>query len=267
MHRAVAGYHRMFFERNIAVDIPSARELDPAKLRQYKLVIVPYPILLTQTMAHALEQYAAEGGRLFIEARAGWVDEQGHAQPVLPGFGWHKMAGVRESQVLPASQPRVSWTGKGTFAGMAFEEQFTALAPDAKVAATFADGAPAAYEHAYRKGKVIVLGTFAGEANAVQPVDHHPLGDILADWGGLARPQLTASSFVELRRMKSPRGEIMFLFNHGKDQATVDYTADLPASPRRLTELITGAAIAGNKRLGLSMMIPASSVRVYRIDY
>jgi len=27
IHRAVAGYHRMFFERNIDVDVPSAREL------------------------------------------------------------------------------------------------------------------------------------------------------------------------------------------------------------------------------------------------
>ena len=62
IHRAVAGYHRMFFERNIAVDIPSAREMTAASLGRYKLVIVPYPLLLTRQMADALEAYVRAGG-------------------------------------------------------------------------------------------------------------------------------------------------------------------------------------------------------------
>ena len=37
MHRAVAGYHRLFFERNIPVDFPSARELSVEGLRRYAL--------------------------------------------------------------------------------------------------------------------------------------------------------------------------------------------------------------------------------------
>ncbi|MBE3088166.1 MAG: beta-galactosidase, partial [Chloroflexi bacterium] len=109
MHRAVAGYHRMFFERNIPVDIPSARELSADRLRRYTLVIVPYPILLTAQTAATLEQYVTNGGHLFVEARPGWQDDRGHAEPVLPGFGWHRMFGVRESEVLPVKQVGVRW--------------------------------------------------------------------------------------------------------------------------------------------------------------
>ena len=104
MHRAVAGYHRMFFERNIPVDIPSARELSAESLRRYKLVIVPYPILLTAQMASALEQYAKAGGRLFVEARPGWQDERGHAEPYVPGFDWHASSASANPRCCPRSR-------------------------------------------------------------------------------------------------------------------------------------------------------------------
>jgi hypothetical protein len=267
MHRSAAGYHRMFFERNIAVDFPSARELDPQKLRAYKLVIVPYPLLLTEQMAKVLEQYVIDGGHLFVEARPGWVDEQGHAQPILPGFGWEKMAGVRESQMLPGKTFNVQW-GDSKFAGMSFEEQFTVLDPQAKAVAKFEDGSPAAYEHKYGKGSFIILGTFAGEPNAIKPVENNPLADLLVDWAGVSRPQMKASSFVELRTMVAPSGELVMFFNHGKSAANVDFATDLPKPAAKISEVLTGATAAtGGKSLKISTEVPAESVRVYRVDY
>lgn len=267
MHRSVAGYHRMFFERNIPLDYPSARELDANELRRYKLVILPYPLLLTEQMAKTLEQYVSEGGHLFVEARPGWVDEKGHAQPILPGFGWHKMAGVRESQMLPGKTFNVQW-GDATFAGMSFEEQFTVLDPAAKVVAKFEDGSPAAYEHGYGKGSFIILGTFAGEPNATKPVEDHPLADVLTAWAGVSRPQIKASSFVEVRSMDAPGGKMIMLFNHSTSPAKVDFTTDLPKPATKITELLAGGNVtAAGAKLKLSTEIPAQSTRVYRVDF
>jgi hypothetical protein len=175
------------------------------------------------------------------------------------------MTGVRELQVLPGS-PRVHW-GKFTFAGISFEEQFVQTNEGAKVVATFDDGSAAAYECTYGKGKVIVLGTFAGEPNALQPVDQHPLGDILSNWAGLERPELKAKSFVELRRMKAAKGELVLLFNHGKESAAVEFATELNAAPRRITELLTDTDLTSGKRWKLATEIPGASLRVYRIDY
>jgi beta-galactosidase len=267
IHRAVAGYHRMFFERNVAVDLPSAREITTASLARYKLVIVPYPLLMTRAMAGALEGYVRGGGRLFVEARPGWQDERGHAEPILPGFGWHAMLGVRETEVLPVKQATVTWAG-ASFAGTGFVERFAAVAPDARVVASFDDGAPAAYERAHGLGRVIILGTFAGERNATDPVAHHPLADRLLDWAGVARPSLTSSSFVEVRRMSAPAGECVFLFNHGTQAARVDWDVALGRAPRRVRELLTDAAVeSGSGRLRVSGEMPPESVRVYRVDY
>ena len=70
---STAGYHRIFLERNIPVDFISAREIDASSLQHYKLIVVPYPIMLMSNVALALEEYVKNGGHLFTEARPGWV--------------------------------------------------------------------------------------------------------------------------------------------------------------------------------------------------
>ena len=269
MHRAVAGYHRMFFERNIAVDFPSAREITAAGLKKYALVIVPCPILMTADMAAALAQYAAAGGRLFVEARPGWQDERGHASPVLPALGWDRLFGVRETEVLPVRQATVAWNGR-TFTTATFVERFEIVDAAARVVARFEDGAPAAVEREEGKGRALLLGSFAGERNATDPVAMHPLGDLLAEWAGLARPALTASSFVEVRRLMAPQGELVLIFNHAPQPARVDLQVALRRVPRRITEIADGAALpvtAGQTAFRLTTEIGGERVQVYRIDY
>ena len=272
MHRAVAGYHRMFFERNIPVDFPSARELTAQSLGRYALVILPCPILLTAEMAAALEQYVTAGGRLFVEARPGWQDERGHASPVVPGFGWDRLLGVRETEVLPVKQVSVEWGGR-VFGGMSFVERLEAADPSARVIARFEDGEPAAFERAAGKGRAIILGTFAGERNATDPVAMNPLGDLLIDWAGLDRPALKASSFVELKRLAGTAGEVVFLFNHGSEAAQVQLDLPLRGAPRLIREIVTGATIVPSRDAStaaafrLDTKIPLERARIYRIDY
>lgn len=266
IHRAIAGYHRMFFERNIPVDFPSAREIDAASLARYKLVIVPYPILMTAPMAKALEQYVAGGGRLFVEARPGWQDERGHAEPILPGFGWHEMLGVRETEVRPVKEVEVRW-GDRRFPGTSFAERFERLDPGARVVATYPDGEPAAYERAHGKGWALLLGTFAGERNQQDPIAMHPLGDALAEWAGLEKPALTSSAFVELRRMAGPSADFVFLFNHAAAGAEVDLSVPLAAAPSAVRELVTGETLLPSGRtFAVKTTIPGETARVYRLD-
>src|SRR5580765_5261196 len=53
--------------RTCPVDVVSSRELSRDTLRSYKLVIVPYPLMLTKEEAALLKEYVADGGRLFVE--------------------------------------------------------------------------------------------------------------------------------------------------------------------------------------------------------
>jgi beta-galactosidase len=267
IHQAVAGYHRMFFERNLPVDVLSSRELPQDGLQQYKLVIVPYPLMLTHEEAEALKEYVSNGGHLFVEARPGWVDERGHAQPKIPGFGWDEMLGVREKQVIPRKTFNVKW-GAVQFQATRFEEQFELENKTARPVAFLTDGMPIAWENRYNNGSAIVLGGFAGEANYEHPSPMHPLARILIDWARLSQPKLDAPSLLELREMQAPRGRLIFFFNHSERAASVHFRRDLEKPASSIREIMTdGKVVTMGTSLLLRTDVPAQSVRIYRIDF
>lgn len=267
IHQAVAGYHRMFFERNIPLDVLSSRELLAAKLHEYKLVIVPYPLMLTEEEASALKQYVADGGHLFTEARPGWVDERGHAEAIIPGFGWHEMLGVREKSLVPGKEFQVRW-GNSTFTTMSFLEQFEKLAPSVKPVAFAEDGAPIAFENTYKNGTAIIFGSFAGQQNQQKPVAMHPLAEILTKWAGIAGPNFKAPALVELRQMAAPSGRLVFLFNHSSSAVNVEFQRSLEKPATAIREISTGQKLsATGANLEIKTEVPAESVRIYRIDF
>jgi beta-galactosidase GanA len=267
MHKALAGYHRMFFERNVPVEVLSSRELAGSELQKYKLIVLPYPLMMTNDEAAALKAYVEKGGRLFVEARPGWVNEDGHAEREVPGFGWTEMFGVRESSIDPGKEVAVKW-GAAEFTGESLAEHFTVLDEKARVVAKFADGTAAAYEHAYGKGSTILLGTFAGQSNEAKPAAMHPLGAILTKWAGLTEPELKAPGLVELREMDAEKGRFVFLFNHGEKAAEVELAEELERPAAGVREIVTGETRkAEGKRFALRTEVPGEAVRVYRIDY
>jgi beta-galactosidase len=267
IHQAVAGYHRMFFERNLPIDVLSSRELAQDDVQQYRLVIVPYPLMLTGEEAQILKEYAAAGGHLFVEARPGWVDERGHAQPTVPGFGWDEMLGVREKQLLPKKEFAVKW-GTAQFKGMTFQEQFEVEDHGAHLRAITEDGTPIGYENEYHKGSAIIFGSFAGQENYQHPVAMHPLAGLLARWAGLSEAKLRAPALLELRQMYASKGRLVFFFNHADRPASVEFARGLERPASSVREIVTGQKIASQgTNLSLKADVPAQSVRIYRIDF
>ena len=246
LSRSLSGYYRMFSERNIAVDFVNAVELTAEQARKYKLIVLPYPLLMLSNEAQALEQYVRDGGHLFTEARAGWVDERGYAQPVIPGFGWEKMTGVRELATAPKPNVKVKW-GDWVIPASIFEERFTVLDSTAKVLGTFEDGSPAVYERAAGKGSIILAGTFFGYANASaealavqrsniivgseaeKRATTHPLAGMLAQWAGVEEPKLTSDVPLDLRQLEADGGTMLFLMNWEERDATAELA--IPAGP------------------------------------
>ncbi len=267
IHQAVAGYHRMFFERNVPVDVLSSRELASDGIERYKLIIVPYPLMMTKEEADILKRYVFEGGHLFVEARPGWVDERGHAESKVPGFGWDEMLGVREKRLLPMKEVEVAW-GSAHFKATGFQE---VLEPESRMArpmAFSADGTPIAYENRYNKGSAILFGGFAGQENYQHPVDRHPLAGILSDWAQLSQARFSAPQMVELREMQSPKGRFVFFFNHGDKSAAVEFSRELESPATSIREITKDQNVATQGRtFRIQTELAPESVNVYRIDF
>ncbi len=285
--RSLSGYYRMFAGRNIAVDFINAVDLTPEQVKTYKLIVVPYPILMLSNEAAVLEGYVRQGGHLFTEARAGWVDERGYAQPAIPGFGWDRMLGVREKSANPQPDLAIRW-GDRQIAGAILEERFTVLAPDARTLAYFSDGSPAAFERQYGRGSAIVVGTFPGQANETPEAlsrqraniivgnlpatgeprtGLHPLGGFLASWAGVTLPDLKSTVPVDVQQLLADTGRMVFLMNWDTRPAQVDLTLPLGRAPRQVREITTGQPLSTAANLRIQAEVPAQAVRVYRIDY
>src|SRR5687768_16383922 len=69
---SLLGVHRALFPRNVPLDYVHIRHLSNDKLRQYKLVIFPYPLMLPEESARLLAGYVRDGGTLVAEARLAW---------------------------------------------------------------------------------------------------------------------------------------------------------------------------------------------------
>jgi hypothetical protein len=211
------------------------------------------------------------------------VDERGHAQEIVPGFGWEQMLGVREYSVTPKSDTTIQW-GDRKMAGAILEERFS-FAGDrtAKRLAQYDDGLSAVVEHRYGAGRTIIAGTFLGLANETpealsrsnimvgnQPSAvmwaPHPLGAFLADWAGLTLPDLQTSSAIDFQELDADTGRLLFLINW--DLRPVRVEIGIPPA-KRIREITVGPGGVMSTANGTRVVVevPAQGVRVYRVDY
>jgi len=239
LSESLQGIHRAFFERSILVDFLHVLDLDPDKLSQYKLLIVPYPVMMSKAHIQSLIEYVKNGGTLIAEARCGWIDERGFSSDVYPGGGLHEVFGCREASLKPirkTSKIRIKIPHEtlpelesgDVLDALFFEESFELIDNKSVVLAEFEDGKPAMVYAPYGKGKAIIVGSFIGSA-------YHHFGNSnnakflagLANWLGITNPVDVSSSekdvMVEARILEGKNHKILFGFNRGERRTTAKF--------------------------------------------
>ncbi len=272
VRNSLQGVYRALFERNIQADFVHPDEVVAGRANQYRMLYLPYPIMLGDPLARALEAYVRQGGTLVSEARLGWNDERGLAASRIPGFGMDRVFGCREKRLeappkiemiaeraLPG--PLASLAGR-TIAGSIYAEHLEAIGPDTHVLARFrtpaADeenraggGAPALGDPAIvwspvGKGRAVMIGSFPA---ALYEQEQQPTtGEFLqamAAWAGV-RPSVGvtgAAGIVEARLLRSPAATLLIAINHGETAQEVTLTLPQELSALRGANLETGAPV------------------------
>jgi beta-galactosidase len=243
---SLLGLYRAFFETQIPVDFVHPMALDADHLRQYKLLFLPYPVMLPRGVADLVKEYVKQGGTVVAEARLAWNDERGYASPVVPGFGLDALFGAREILIRPEAEPKmvmsVGLGGMGagqTVPGAAFEEHLEAL-PGAQVLATFPSGDAAIVQKAHGHGKAILAGTFLGLAyQRTHDAATRRLLLAIAQ-GALSEVWYAAAKEVEVRELIGDGHQFVFVFNHGNEKDDFTFERRLPWRPRVARDLVTG---------------------------
>ncbi len=253
---SLLGIHRALFPLNVPLDFVHVNELSQATLAQYKLVFLPYPLMLPESAPAALAEYVRSGGALVAEARPGWNNERGLAAPTIPGMGLDEVLGCRETAVQTGEKGRTTlhWASReiagiepgAQLAARWYEETLEPTGAKARVAARFADGRPAAVFAEYGKGKSLTLGSYLGAAYQTQPTEEAAgLFRGLLEWAGVQLPVETENGPVEVRYLESGRDTLLFVFNHEKTPAAPSIHLRFLKAAHTATDLTTGREIEG----------------------
>jgi beta-galactosidase len=289
MHQlSLFGYYRAFAESNIPVDFIHRRELEAGEINQYRLIILPYPLMLTQTAADTLKKFVARGGTLLAEARPAWNDERGFAEETIPGMGLAELFGVRETSVRmlekvrlkPVSTEHCLFKELGSdsvLTGAYFAESFELLSgSQANIIATHADGTAGMTCHKYGEGQALLIGTFLGMANHQHPtVSNNRFLLCLLPYAGIEVPiRSKLSDFettpVELRLQQDPGGYILFIINHGENDTELEIDLQLNSDREfQGRELLTDTKATLSHQVNYQRLVTAiraRDVQVWRIE-
>ncbi|MGO8720929.1 MAG: beta-galactosidase [Acidobacteriaceae bacterium] len=253
------GVYRAFWRDQIPIDFLNDSTLTSADLRPYKIVYLPYPVMLSSRVAEAVKQYVANGGTAVAEARLAWNDARGYASPVIPGFGLDQVFGAHETSMHPDSEPRLILQSSAglpglksgdTIDGAAFEEDLQPLAT-ASILARFSDGQPAIVENSFGHGKAILTGSFVGLA--FQKEQDAVTGKFLVSLASAAgvTPEVRVSgpgtSKVEVRRLTSENEQFIFVFNHADDPANATISLRLPWQVQNARDLVSDEKLTSSE--------------------
>jgi beta-galactosidase len=210
---SLLGVYRALFPKNVPLDYVHVNDL--GLLGQYKLVILPYPVMLPEAAAAPLREYVRGGGALVAEARMGWSNESGRASGRIPGMGLWEVMGCRETAVQ-TGRPTIQWSATGDkIPGRWYEETLEPLGDQARVVGRFANGEAAAVESKFGKGKTLMLGSYVSAAYESGPSrETERLYAGLLDWAGVSAPVTVEGGRIEARWLESGGKRIWFVFNH-----------------------------------------------------
>ncbi len=284
---SLLGYFRAFADQNIPVDFIHRKHLEKQELADYKLVLVPWPLMITKEAAEGIRVFVENGGHILAEARIGRKDERGYASEIIPGLGLHDVFGVREHEVsmrddvglviTDTAHPAISNLDSGNMLSGALYAKSVAPLENREIdiLARHYNGKPAIVSAKYGKGQAILAGTYLGMANHPNPVAENEKFFInLLSWAGVDRPFISShdgnkENYVEVRLQDNKNGFVLYLFNHSDsiEDVTV-YLATPKSGNYRVRDVIMDQERrirARNNILTLETRIDARQVKVLEI--
>lgn len=287
LSQSLIGYFQTFANHNIPVDFIHREHLENRDFSQYKLIIIPYPIMFTREAASGLRAFVENGGYVLAEARMGWNDDRGYASEIIPGLGMHDIFGVRENEikmresieftVTDENHPAMQGLEKGSkLMGSLYVESLSMLDnKDVKILATTEEGQPAIVSTLYGKGESMLVGTYMGMANFQEFNSNNDKFFInLLNWANIERPFTTSldgrtSDQVEVRLQDTKNGYLVFIINHSVRSEEIDINLTMSSDGvYTLRDVINEnrkKVKCSNNKLNISARIDCKDVHVIEV--
>ena len=176
MYESNAGLFKALYESDITSDmLRMDRRLTLSDLEHYRILFLPFQVVMRPKVAEILKEYVRQGGWLVADARTATINQLDFAYRTEPGAGLDTLFGVTSPDWIGAKRyfrVRVhGMTGEKpfTFEGKYFKEE---LVPwkGAKVIGVYSDdGEPALIANRYGKGVAVMSGVPLGASYFDRP--------------------------------------------------------------------------------------------------
>ncbi|HEY1985232.1 MAG TPA: alpha-amylase family protein [Terracidiphilus sp.] len=208
--QSIRGAYQAFFDSNIQADFVAVENLS-----EYKVVYLPYPVMLKEETAVLLSAYVEQGGMLISEGMPAYFGEHGHVGTVQPNYGLDKVFGATQSNVefIPDIAENMVLTVSGAQVyGRYFRQEYELNG--GQESGQFSNGKVAAVTNTFGKGRTLLMGSFPG---AGYYLHHEPAArDLFAKFLRIAgiEPQLkTNNGNVQARLHKGVGGAYLWVTN------------------------------------------------------
>lgn len=249
--KTVSLYYETLFRQNIAVDFLPY----DAELTDYRLVIAPMLYMTKEGVAERLERFVREGGTLVTTVMSGLVDENDRCVfGSYPGKLKDTLGiWVEETDALRPYEKNSMKTEDA--AGMSKEEYDCGFLCDiihpeggaqvlARYGADFYAGVPCLTVNDFGEGKAYYIGTQPEQAFLEEFVRN------ICAVSGL-KPLYEAKEGVEMTLRVSEKAEVVFVINHNREEAWVDFGQE------ELTNLLNGESLTGKIKISAGDVIVA----------
>ncbi|MHB0878782.1 MAG: beta-galactosidase [Anaerolineae bacterium] len=235
---AVRGWHRLLWDAGIAADFVDLDHAHAATLAGYRVLVLPFPISLSEGVAARLGDYVRGGGALISEACPGRLDEHAYCPRGEMSPAMAALFGVAQESAGIVCEPDggARWTpaertwgefadaallqGTGPLAGCSLRANGyleTFVCEEATPVLMHGE-AVAGVQRRVGQGQAWLLGTFVGHGGTAyrDEATHQAVERLLAECG--VRPARRGSLTVQRRTM--PGKEAWLFTNHEEHDIT-----------------------------------------------
>ena len=280
MYESNAGLFKALYEENIPVDlVRTDRGVTLDQLERYRILFLPFQVVVRRGVAEMLKEYVRRGGRLVADARSATIDEFDVAYRRSPGAGLDEVFGARRKDwdgkngFFPVRMNSLSDTSTYVVEGRFFRDDLVPT-EDVEVSGRFVDdGAPAVIIHPYGEGRAILSaiplgGSCYGNRDTLAC---RAIVDLVHDAGVWpeATFEIQGQGGLDLKVHSARDTKVVYLLNHDSfDKSGTITLRTGKAVPVKIVDILSNASLLFAHDRGTTTFhvdVPADGVLVLEV--
>lgn len=282
MNESFEGTYKALFDANLPVDvIRTDMPLDAEQLSKYKILFMPYQLVIRKDIAKMLRTYVQNGGWLVADARTAIMDQFDFGFENNPGYDLDALFAARRLDLYAAdsifnmdvSSTQIldeKLTGKEALKGIYFKEKLDVLDGGEVIANFSEDDDPAIVANQFGKGMAFLSAVPLGGSYYNDIKSAGKLIEALAAKSGVnSSAQVVSSdqSGIMIRVHENAEGEkLVYLINISSQSFTGEVNVfDVEQKPKIITEIISDEEVnfsMEKNKLTVDLTIPAHRSKV-----